>query len=166
MRALRTALAAAAAAAVAVGCGATSKRRDPPILAPWHRIGDISLGEPRARVEAEYGKEGALSTYRLHRTRVYVEFEDGVVNGIGFRTPYYRTKTGFGVGSRIPEGGHWHGFVWNGWVREKPCSCWVKVGNGAQSLAVSTENFLKPWTFINVRHGRVTSFYFALKFVD
>jgi hypothetical protein len=42
----------------------------------------------------------------------------------------------------------------------------VKVGDRAQSLAVSVKNFLKPWTFVYVRHGRVTAFYFALKFVD
>jgi hypothetical protein len=42
----------------------------------------------------------------------------------------------------------------------------VKVGRGPQSLPATTDNFLKPWTFIDVRHGRVTSFYFASRFVD
>ena len=101
----------------------------------------------------------------------------GRVSGIRFSTPYYRTKTGFGVGSRIPLGPchrtkasrcerRWHGFVWNEWVREKPCNCWTKGGRGAQSLPVTFKNFLKPWFFIDMRHGRVSSFYFASRFVD
>jgi hypothetical protein len=44
-------------------------------------------------------------------------------------------------------------------------SCWTKVGLGARSLTVTAKNFLKPWFFIDVRHGRVTSFYFASRFV-
>jgi hypothetical protein len=34
------------------------------------------------------------------------------------------------------------------------------------SLPATTGNFLKPWFFIDVQRGRVSSFYFALKFVD
>jgi hypothetical protein len=48
---------------------------------------------------------------------------------------------------------------------KKACNCW-KVGLGAQSLPVSFKNFLKPWFFIDVRQGRVSSFYFASKFID
>jgi hypothetical protein len=151
-------------------------RTDPPLLVPWSRIGDISLGEPRARVEREYGKEPALG-YRLHGGTVQVEFDGGRVTSIWFSTRYYRTKRGIGVGSRIPLGPchrtkasrcehRWHGFVWNEWVREKPCNCWTKVGLGAKSLPVTVKNFLKPWFFIDVRHGRVTHFYFSLRFVD
>jgi hypothetical protein len=44
--------------------------------------------------------------------------------------------------------------------------CWVKVGRGARSLPATGDNFLKPWFFIYVDHGRVSRFYFALKFVD
>jgi hypothetical protein len=51
-------------------------------------------------------------------------------------------------------------------VREKPCNCWVKVGLGARSLRATAGNFLKPWFFINVRHGRLASLYFASRFVD
>jgi hypothetical protein len=108
---------------------------------------------------------------------VWVIFDAGRVTAFGFDTPYYRTKNGFGVGSRIPLGPchrtatdrcehRWHGFVWNAWVREKPCSCWVKVGLGAESLSASLTNFLKPWFFINVKNGRVAWFYFDSKFVD
>jgi hypothetical protein len=31
---------------------------------------------------------------------------------------------------------------------------------------VSFKNFLQPWFFINVRHGKISGFYFASKFVD
>ena len=41
-----------------------------------------------------------------------------------------------------------------------------KVGLGKQSLAVTVGNFLKPWFFIYMRHGRVDGFRFASKFVD
>jgi hypothetical protein len=141
-------------------------RPDPPLLVPWNRVGDITLGEPRSRVEREYG-HSASGSYRLHGGRLDVTFYGGRVGAIGLDTPYYRTKSGFGAGSRIPIGnGHWHGFVWNKWVREKPCNCWTKVGLGKRSLPLTVANFGKPWFFINMRHGRVSRFYFDLKFVD
>ncbi len=128
----------------------------PPLLVPWSRVGNITLGEPRA-----------LFVRQHHRGDVSVRFYGSRVGAIDFSTPYYRTKSGFGVGSRIPIGnGHWHGFVWNKWVREKPCNCWTKVGLGKQSLPVSVANFEKPWFFIDIRHGRVSRFYWDLKFVD
>jgi hypothetical protein len=159
-------------AACSVGPGFTTFTRwvitqgsDPPVFVPWSRIGDISLGGYKVEVEAEYGPE-PRDGYRLHGSRVVVGFDQGRVSDIRFSTPYYRTKSGFAVGSRIPPGHRWHGFVWNAWVREKPCSCWVKVGRGARSLPATTKNFLKPWFFIDIRHGRVASFYFASRFVD
>jgi hypothetical protein len=170
---------------VAAAVVVAGPRADPPLLVPWNRIGDISLGEPRARVEAEYSPYHVIQRYgntvqgyyRLHRSRVIVTFYGRRVGELDFTTPYYRTRGGFGVGSRIPLGPchrtatnpcehRWHGFVWNAWVREKPCSCWVKVGLGPRSLPVTAANFLKPWFFIDVRRGRVARFYFALKFVD
>ena len=150
---------------------------DPPLLVPWRRVGDISLGEPKKWVLRAYGAEPELG-YRLHGGKVQVAFDGGGrVASIWFSTRYYRTKSGFGVGSRIPLGPchrtpssrcehRWHGFVWNEWVREKPCGCWTKVGRGAQSLPVTVKNFLKPWFFIDVRDGRVSGFYFASRFVD
>jgi hypothetical protein len=159
-------------AACSFGPGSTTFTRwvitqgsDPPVFAPWSRIGDISLDEPRIEVEAEYGSE-PRNGYRLHGSRVVVGYDRARVTEIRFSTPYYRTRSGFGVGSRIPPGRYWHGFVWNAWVREKPCSCWVKVGRGPRSLPATTRNFLKPWFFIDVRQGRVSGFYFALRFVD
>lgn len=128
----------------------------PPVLVPWTRVGNITLGEPRARFAREH-----------HRGDVRVTFYGGRVGTIDFSTPYYRTRSGFGVGSRIPIGnGHWHGFVWNKWVREKPCNCWTKVGLGKESLPVSGANFTKPWFFIYIRRGRVSSFYWDLRFID
>ena len=161
---------------LAVGCSSGSRRADPPVLVPWHRIGNIALGASRESVLREYGPEPDLG-YRLHRGRIQVGFDGGRVTSIWFTTRYYRTKSGFGVGSRIPLGQchrtsssrcehHWHGFVWNAWVRERPCSCWVKVGPGSRSLPATLKNFLKPWFFINVHRGRISSFYFASRFVD
>jgi hypothetical protein len=170
-------------AACSFGPGSTTFTRwvitqgsDPPIFVPWSRIGDISLDGYKAEVAAEYGPEPTYG-YRLHGSRVYVGFDRGRITEVRFSTPYYRTKTGFGVGSRIPLGPchrtstnrceHlWHGFIWNVRLRENPCSCWVKVGRGPRSLPATTHNFLKPWFFINVRKGHVSGFYFALKFVD
>ena len=113
----------------------------------------------------------------MHGSRVVVTFYGARVGEVDFRTPYYRTRSGFGVGSKIPLGPchrtatrpcehRWHGFVWNEWVREKPCGCWTKVGLGTSSLRLRSANFLKPWSFIYTRRGRVTELYFALRFVD
>src|SRR5204863_126703 len=109
---------------------------------------------------------------RARTPRGLGSFERGRVTEVRFSTPYYRTKNGFGVGSRIPLGpchrtmGYrclhlWHGFMWNLRLRENPCSCWVKVGRGTRSLPATGDNFLKPWFFIYVDHGRVSRFYFA-----
>jgi len=170
-------------AACSFGPGSTTFTRwlitqgsDPPVFVPWSRIGDISLGGFKEEVAADYGPEPRYG-YRLHGGIVDVTFDRGQVSAIRFTTPYYRTKNGFGVGSRIPLGlchrtmGYaclhlWHGFMWNLRLREGPCRCWVKVGRGKRSLPATGDNFLKPWFFINVHRGRVSSFYFALKFVD
>jgi hypothetical protein len=136
-----------------------------PLLIPWRGVDDVVLGAPKARVLHEYGAQPDLG-YVWPGGRLQVGFDRGLVSSIWLSTPYYRTNGGFGVGSRIPPGHVWHGFVWNAWAREKPCSCWVKVGLGERSLPATTDNFLKPWTFIDVRHGRITSFYFASRFVD
>lgn len=162
-------------------------KSDPPLLVPWHRIGDISLGEPRSRVEAEYGavghglhmyvRNGDQGYYVLRGSRVELMFENGRVEQISFGTPYYRTKSGFGVGSKIPFGscvttwthrcGHvWHGFVWNEVYKEQPCECWVKVGLGNRSMRPTVKTFGRPWFFIDVQHGRVSGFTFATKYVD
>ena len=153
------------------------------------KVGDITLNEPATRVEREYGSVGhgfhvvdrysgaIYGYYRLHGSKVFLTFDRGRVSDIGFTTPYYRTRSGFGVGSRIPLGPchrtattpcehRWRGFLYNLRLREDPCRCWVKVGLGARSLRPTTENFLKPWFFIYLSHGRVARLYFAWRYVD
>jgi hypothetical protein len=163
---------------------ATGPGSDPPLLVPWSRVGDIWLGEPQARVEREYGSpghgyhlvvritNGLQGYYTLHGGEVAVMFRGGRVERIDADPRYYRTKSGFGVGSRIPFGpcvrtfthrcGHrWHGFVWNEFYKETPCGCWMKVGRGKRSLRPGPG----PWTLIWVRHSRVTGFTFSTTFV-
>jgi hypothetical protein len=182
----------AAAALAGSGSGSlnvAAVRSDPPLLVPWSRIGDIALGESRARVEREYGSvahgyhviqryaDTVQGYYLLHGSRVIVTFYGRRVGELDFETPYYRTKNGFGVGSTIPLGPchrtptnpcehRWHGFIYNVRLRESPCNCWVKVGLGARSLPVTGTNLSKPWFFIYLRRGRVARFHFALKYVD
>ncbi len=162
---------------------------DTPLLVPWHKVGDISLGEPKKLVEAEYGgvdtgyhvlqRYGNVvqGYYRLHGSRVVVTFYGDRVGELAFTTPYYRTSSGFGVGSRIPLGPchmtatsrcehRWRGFIYNPRLRENRCVCWVKVGSGVHSLAPTGANYTKPWYFIYLRHGRVSGFYFALRYID
>jgi hypothetical protein len=158
---------------------------DFPDLVPWTGVGAFQLGESRAQVAHDYdavghryhAQGGAQGYYVLHGSRLYVGYRDGRLNELDFTTRFYRTWKGFGVGSRIPPGPchrtarapcehRWHGFVWNAWATDKPCSCWVKVGEGKRSLPATGANFLKPWVFIYVRHGRVTRFHLAQKFVD
>jgi hypothetical protein len=175
-----------ALALLAAGCN-SGAQHDPPVFVPWNRIGDIELGESRAQVEHDYGSAGyhvlqrygdnIEGYYALHGTKVVVIYYGDRVGELEFATPYYRTKDGFGVGSKIPLGPchrtvtspcehRWHGFIWNAFVRETPCICWVKVGLGAKSLPATGENFEKPWFLIYTRGGRAAYFYFALKFVD
>ena len=162
---------------------------DPPLLVPWNKIGDIALDASKTRVESEYGTADggyhvtqrymgtAEGYYLLHDTRVTVTFYGGRVGELDFTTPYYRTKGGFGVGSRIPLGPchttatnacehRWHGFVYNVKLRENPCNCWVKVGVDARSLPPTAANYLKPWFLIYLHRGRIARFHFALKYVD
>jgi len=162
---------------------------DFPDLKLGANVGAMYLGDPRARVVGDYAAIGhpfhpqvttdgiAQGYFALHHSRVFVAFRDGMLNEIDFSTRFYRTWDGFGVGSRIPLGPchrtatsacqhRWHGFVWNAWTTNRPCSCWVKVGDGTRSLPVTAANYLKPWVFLYVRRGRVTRIFMAQKFVD
>lgn len=98
------------------------------------------------------------------------------MNYIGFVTRYYRTKSGFGVGSRIPlgpcvrlpSGGCEHigtGSCSTPGGRTALCNCWIKVGLGARSLP-TTGTFLKPWFFIFTNRGRATEFFFSRSYID
>jgi hypothetical protein len=151
-------------------------------LIPWTAAGAIALGESRGQVARELDAAGHRyhvhwGYYVLRGGRLFVTFQDGRVNELAFATPYYVTWDGFSVGSRIPLGPchraartscehRWRGFVWNAWVKDKPCSCWVKVGDGARSLPATGANFLKHWVFLYVRHGRVTRILMSRRFVD
>jgi hypothetical protein len=162
---------------------------DPSVLVPWSTVGDISLGELKNRVQSEYGSVGngyhvlqrygnvTQGYYRLHNSRVGVTFYGERVGELSFTTPYYRTSTGFGVGSTIPLGPchvtatsrcehRWRGFIYKPRLRESRCSCWVKVGTDARSLTPTATNYTKPWFFIYLRNGSVSGFYFALKYID
>src|SRR3954452_2039734 len=114
---LRTLVLVAVAAGVAMACGSASagfgasNQSDPPVLVPWHQIGGIGLGEPIGTVARDYGAVGhgyhvdartgdyVQGHYILHGSDVDVAFSSGRVSEIGFQTPYYRTRSGFGVGS-------------------------------------------------------------------
>jgi hypothetical protein len=166
---------------------ALTVRSDPPLLVPWSRIGDIALGEPKARVEAEYGRARrdrlGNTFYRLHGSKVFLTYGDhvygdaGRVASLDFTTPYYRTTSGFGFGSRIRLGPchrsatsrcerRWHGFDYGPYLRESRCPCWVKAGVGPRSLPMTGSSFGKPWFFIYVNHLRVTEFYFSAHYID
>jgi len=177
------------ASITAVGSGpAGAGHSDPPLLVPWHRVGDISLGETSGRVEAEYGSIGhgfkviqrwpgsVQGQYELHGTEVMVTFTNHLVNDIDLVTPYYRTASGFGIGSTIPLGPcypvaggvcehRWHGFVFHTKWKDSHCYCWVKVGS-VGGLAPTTRNFLHPWFFIFTRNGRAAEFYFSRSYTD
>jgi hypothetical protein len=139
-----------------------------------------SSAKQKARLEHEYGapRGSPQPYYRLHGGKIWVDYDSrSRVTDFGFTTPYYRTRSGFGVGSKIPLGPchttptnacehRWHGFVYNPRLREKPCGCWVKVGTGRTSLNPSGKNYEKPWFFINLRQGHVSGFYFASRYID
>ena len=87
------------------------------------------------------------------------------VNWIYFTSRYYRTKSGFGVGSRFPR--RWRSsFIDNPTLKESPCRCWVKVGTARRSLQPSSAYFGKPWVIVFVSHGRVTGILLSSKYVD
>jgi hypothetical protein len=149
---LLAALVAVAAGVACAGGAAARGANDPPRFVPWKSVGDMTLGEPRARVEADYGALGRYPVvqrygntvegfYQLGGHALGVTFYGARVGELGFSTPYYRTPSGFAVGSTIPLGPchrtpasrcehRWHGFVYNGFWKETPCGCWVKVGLG------------------------------------
>jgi hypothetical protein len=75
------------------GCGSTHvpaddhrNTNDPPLLVPWSRVGDITLGGLKSDVEQEYGPQGhgfhvvqrygnaVEGYYRLHGGTVAVTF--------------------------------------------------------------------------------------------
>jgi hypothetical protein len=142
------------------------KHSDPPVLVPWSRAGDIHLGETFKQMHADYGREGARG-YRLHGGQVMAGSYVGGsrVTVIDLTSRYYRTKRGFGIGSKFPR--RWrHAFIYNPTLKVSPCHCWVKIGSGKRSLPPEGDNFLKPWVIVSVSHGRVTDILMSSKYVD
>jgi hypothetical protein len=136
---------------------------DPPVLVLWKRIGDVRLGEPSKLFLREYGT-------RDHRHGGLFDVESNWggyagINWIYFTTPYYRTKSGFGIGSRFPR--RWRrAFMWNAINKGSPCHCWVKVGTGKRSLEATGSNFGKPWVIVDMSHGRVSGILMSSKYLD
>ncbi len=133
------------------------------MLVLWKRVGNVKLGESTKKFRADYGR-------RDHRHGGLFDVESNWggyagINWIYFTTPYYRTKSGFGVGSRFPRA--WHGeFIWNAIDKGSPCHCWVKVGNGPRSLEATGANFGKPWVIVDMSHGRVSGILMSSKYLD
>ncbi|MDE3190303.1 MAG: hypothetical protein KGL94_05725 [Acidobacteriota bacterium] len=167
---------------------AVARHADPPVFVPWYRVGDISLGEASAKVEAEYGGIGhgfkviqrwpgsVQGQYELHGSEVLVTFTNRVVNDIDFVTPYYRTSSGLGIGSTIPLGPcypvagggcehRWRGFVFYPRWKDSRCNCWVKAG-ALGGLAPTPRNFLHPWFFIFTKNGRAEEIYLSRSYTD
>jgi hypothetical protein len=110
---------------------------DPPLIVPWHRIGDVALGMTKTRVEYLYGQasnpggQSCAYSYHLHGGFLTVYYNPyckksnirSTVGGVATDSPYYKTPTGLNVGDRIPLGPchrtrsgacvyRWHEFVY------------------------------------------------------
>ena len=161
------------------GAATAQTTADPPIFVPWNKIGDIGLGMYKSRVQYEYGGDragfhltqtlgpmygnGEQGYYVLHGTHVVVSFYGNRVGEIGWETPYYRARSGLGVGSAIPLGRchktstnpceyRWNGFVFYPQYKG-PCNCWVRERPSRDE-----------WFYIYTQRGRVTSFYLATRY--
>jgi hypothetical protein len=97
--------------------------QDTPALVVHKSIGDVRLGMSRSAVQAAYGsgrterlrhyfpvgtkyhgKVLSRATYWVHGGKLVVSYVDGRVKMIETTSRYYRTKSGVGVGARIPRG--------------------------------------------------------------
>jgi hypothetical protein len=88
---------------------------DPPRIVLWHLIGRAGLGMSRAQVERVYGRpyyDGPEpAQYTVPGGVLFVGYIRGKVAYVATSSRRYRTRTGLGVGTRIPfRGGRWHGF--------------------------------------------------------
>lgn len=166
VRGVAVCLAVGAMVVTTTSCGGTAKRSDPAVLVPWTQVGDVRLGEPFKQVQAEYGREGSRG-YRLHGGVLMAgSYVVGArVTVLYLTSRYYRTKSGFGVGSTFPR--RWrHAFIYNPTLKESPCHCWVKIGSRKRSLPLRGAKFGIPWVIIDMSHGRVTDILMSSKYVD
>lgn len=96
------------AIALGVPTAGSAGSPDVPRIVPWHQVGAIGIGFPRARIVSAYGRPsdsplGAL--YSIHGGHVLVGYDrSGHVDYIEVETAYYKAANGFGVGFRIPLG--------------------------------------------------------------
>ncbi|CAN5833697.1 hypothetical protein BH18ACT13_BH18ACT13_12560 [soil metagenome] len=129
-----TAAASLVAALALVGNAPSSPRSDSPRIVPWKAIGNVWLGSSRLRVEYVYGvrsvrprkpPEVYYARYRLHGGELRVGYTGESVTYVNTTSPYYRTKSGLGVGTKIPLGRchrtearrceyRWNGFTLDG----------------------------------------------------
>jgi hypothetical protein len=91
---------------VVVADGARSSAVLPSTITPWHAIGGIGIGSSTAAIRYRYGREGKSGVIRFTRPdgTLDVSFNKGHVGVLTTTSPYFRTPTGIGVGSRIPLG--------------------------------------------------------------
>jgi hypothetical protein len=97
--------------------------QDTPSIVLHKSIGDVQLGMSRSEVRATYGagrterwrryfpvgstyhgKVLYRTTYWVHRGKLIVSYVDGRVRMIETTSRYYRSRSGVGVGTRIPRG--------------------------------------------------------------
>lgn len=104
---------------------------DSPTLVFHQAIGDVRLGTARSAVEKKYGSGSVRTfrnyfpigtkyarrvltrvTYRLHGGELVVDYVGGQARVVHTTSSYYRTRSGVGVGTRIPLGRcHWRNFT-------------------------------------------------------
>ena len=94
----------------AVGCGGSGPKTST-LIVLGRRIGPIYLGEPRAKIEAAYGKgrkmpvgtgRPAPPVYTVYSAvSIGVMYYGNRAVFVETRSPLYRTKSGLGVGSGI-----------------------------------------------------------------
>jgi hypothetical protein len=106
-------LSVAAASLLSVGFAAAGTAR--PGIALGHRIGPVSIGEPRAQIEQDVGRAVAVrldgqKLWFYPTVRIYVSYAPGPVtrlNEVAFsvvtRSARYRTRSGIGVGSSLRQ---------------------------------------------------------------
>jgi hypothetical protein len=97
--------------------------QDTPALVIHKSIGDVRLGMSRSEVVAAYGSGRTVrwphyfpvgvkyhgkvlyrTTYWIHGGKLIVSYVEGRVKMIETTSRYYRTRSGVGVGTRIPRG--------------------------------------------------------------